>query len=89
MGGIEETSDKPQYILRSGAGRNLQTGLVGTEKAFASPVLSHLRQTTKRRRSTEIMWAPSYPFLCSTLTIFEAWNNVKAKEFGDGGCVGS
>ena len=35
------------------------------------------------------MWAPSYPFLRSTLTIFEAWNNVKAKEFGDGGCVGS
>ena len=31
----------------------------------------------------EIMWAPSYPFLCPTLTILEAWNNSKAKEFGD------
>ena len=29
------------------------------------------------------MWAPSCPFLCSTLTIFEVWNSVKAKEFGD------
>ena len=50
MGGGEETSDKPQYILRSGAGRNLQTGLVGTEKAFASPVLSHLSATDNKAK---------------------------------------
>ena len=28
MGGIEETSDKPQYISRSGAGCNLQTSFL-------------------------------------------------------------
>src|SRR5258706_8370561 len=44
---------------------------------------SHVRQITKRLRSTELMWAPSYPLLCSTLTIFEAWDNFKAKEFAD------